>query len=746
MSNLSYDSFNYNKRYAKVKFQYRRHLMDNELDELQDIANAQIGDNMEQLYSTEGVTYGLEVQENTGDTANKVKVLTGFVLKYNVDNQYGFLVLRIAEQVVTGFTTPGALRTDTLYLDVYKEEIDSTEDANIINPYETVETSRREKLVADFAINEGASGPPAVVPSGHAYIELARITRGAGDANINTADISETNKDYATLRISYNDLQDLPLPPDFSIFVQSDDPSGVAGGSNDIDQGDIWFDTTGGTISQNVAKSDWLAGAATDWWNPIDDTAYAGSWNAVTDQAPTKNAVYDTLSTHYANASAHHVRYADSEAKAACVSDTAYGAGWNAVTDVAPSKNAVYDTLNTHYADADAHHNQSHNIESTSDHNITGSFVTGSVPGYRTGDSKFHPYGIQRRIWNSGGGAYSTNADYIAAFDVVLDRRDFVSNALAGTALKAALEDATVKSIFVKGYAPHQYFEIGATVTQASSQDVVFEPGTIVDMTAAGTYINVGTGCTIRNMFVAGGDTAGSATRGLVYKSADNAVLINCRVSASAGYGFAGATSSEEGGLFGCESLSAAYGGFYRLSNLVNCISDSDSDVVARGGFQDCAHLEGCVSHDSGGAGFDTCNYITACYAYQCDDAGFNDCFQLSSCYSYNNDQGYNGCNDMAACRASINTRDGFKACVQIAGCTAYDNTTDGFDACSNLSGCLSDINGVDGYVDCNRVSGCAGDGNSQFDFHGGDYYSACWAGSGGWNGSFSYKDNDSCN
>lgn len=34
-------------------------------------------------------------------------------------------------------------------------------------------------------------------------------------------------------------------------------------------------------------------------------------------------------------------------ALAAAISDTAYGSGWNAVTTIAPSKNAVYDIIST---------------------------------------------------------------------------------------------------------------------------------------------------------------------------------------------------------------------------------------------------------------------------------------------------------------------------------------------------------------------------------------------------------------
>jgi hypothetical protein len=49
------------------------------------------------------------------------------------------------------------------------------------------------------------------------------------------------------------------------------------------------------------------------------------------------------ISTHAGNASAHHTKYTDGDAQTAAVDDTVYGAGWNGVTNQAPSKNAVYD-------------------------------------------------------------------------------------------------------------------------------------------------------------------------------------------------------------------------------------------------------------------------------------------------------------------------------------------------------------------------------------------------------------------
>ena len=61
----------------------------------------------------------------------------------------------------------------------------------------------------------------------------------------------------------------------------------------------------------------------------------------------TDTAIDTDVGTHTGLPSAHHIRYADSEAKAAAVSDAAYGSGWGSVTDIAPSKKATYDKIQT---------------------------------------------------------------------------------------------------------------------------------------------------------------------------------------------------------------------------------------------------------------------------------------------------------------------------------------------------------------------------------------------------------------
>ena len=83
----------------------------------------------------------------------------------------------------------------------------------------------------------------------------------------------------------------------------------------------------------NTIAADILAINA-NWEALVSDTAYdATTWDAVTDVAPSKNAVRDKIATIDA-------------AITAAVSDTAYNATtWDAVTGVAPSKNAVRDKM-----------------------------------------------------------------------------------------------------------------------------------------------------------------------------------------------------------------------------------------------------------------------------------------------------------------------------------------------------------------------------------------------------------------
>ena len=95
----------------------------------------------------------------------------------------------------------------------------------------------------------------------------------------------------------------------------------------------------------------------------VSNTPYGSGWSGAADMAPSQQAIYnkiealpvgvtqqdvnESINTHTELPSAHHTRYADSEAKAACVSDLIYSSGWATITDIAPSKRAVYDKIQT---------------------------------------------------------------------------------------------------------------------------------------------------------------------------------------------------------------------------------------------------------------------------------------------------------------------------------------------------------------------------------------------------------------
>lgn len=85
----------------------------------------------------------------------------------------------------------------------------------------------------------------------------------------------------------------------------------------------------------------WQRNCAVAINDSVSNTAYAASWDGVTDAAPSKDAVYDKIE-------------AAATAAAALVSDTAYAGSWDGVTTIAPSKNAVYDKIETVISGANA--------------------------------------------------------------------------------------------------------------------------------------------------------------------------------------------------------------------------------------------------------------------------------------------------------------------------------------------------------------------------------------------------------
>jgi hypothetical protein len=136
-------------------------------------------------------------------------------------------------------------------------------------------------------------------------------------------------------------------------FLTTDGTSaswGTPAGAGDVLQADLYTDgKVKDTLIPDGITRDAEAAAAYAPLAAIDDTAYdAGTWDAVTDKAPTQNAVRDEIESVKATIGALDAAAVGADAAgtaAGLISDTAYGVGWNGDTGHSPSKNAVYDAL-----------------------------------------------------------------------------------------------------------------------------------------------------------------------------------------------------------------------------------------------------------------------------------------------------------------------------------------------------------------------------------------------------------------
>lgn len=104
-------------------------------------------------------------------------------------------------------TTPGAPRTDTVYLDVWEREVGALEDPGVVNPAIGIETSVRIRREWVVRVLEGSVTLPKP-PAGHVYYELANLVRPAGAADIGGEQITDLRRTGLTL-VSQRDLQQI---------------------------------------------------------------------------------------------------------------------------------------------------------------------------------------------------------------------------------------------------------------------------------------------------------------------------------------------------------------------------------------------------------------------------------------------------------------------------------------------------------------------------------------------------------
>jgi hypothetical protein len=94
-------------------------------------------------------------------------------------------------------------------------------------------------------------------------------------------------------------------------------------------------------IKAYVDSTAWSSAASV-----ISDTAYGSSWDWDTTHAPSKNVLYDEMSTMNTNITNLQTDVTNIQTSlGSVVSDTAFWSSWDGDTTHAPSKNAVYDVL-----------------------------------------------------------------------------------------------------------------------------------------------------------------------------------------------------------------------------------------------------------------------------------------------------------------------------------------------------------------------------------------------------------------
>ena len=644
-----------------------------------------------------------------------------------------------------------------------------------------------------------------------------------------------------------------------SVYVQDDEPSSVAGGSNDIEIGDRWIDTDESPeLTSYIAQSSWNAGDATDWLqtsyynhaaehesgggDEVDATNLQNVGNS-SGNVPISNGTLNTDlnadqldgndASDFASAAAYaahdhsagdptQVTHSDILAPGANdhhnqqhalsgsdhTGDLAYTqvdgivktSGGGGSTDLSRSDHAhtgsdgsdqvAHSDLDPASVSSDQHHNQQHALSgsdhtgdlaytqvdgivktsggggstelSRSDHAHTGSdgsdqIAASNVSGF---DAAAKSAAVDNTAYASSWDgvndeAPSKNAVYdkinsIDAFDAVIK---------PGDDLEAALEDSSLKTIFIKN---------GTYSISVTSDPIQFSSGsklvigeskinTIIQLTGTS---QVGTGNIIlddhhllMNVKVDASSLSSVANDIVIrFDNSNQYSQCGCEHVWVVGNGAIDAFRSDDRTthtmhLLYCHASDCTRG-YYDLNNLTECkandctfgfsscadIKGSEAYTTGAGGtmsgdgFEDCNLLVNCAVVD-GAVGFRDCNYLSNCIADTCK-AGFDNCDHVSSCEAINGDNhvyssvspigGFLNCRYLSNCVANNSKVHGFYQCFMVSSCDARFNTDSpygvGFYGCDMLSSCNSYSN-IGGFYQCSLGAALSASSNTSYNY-----------------------------
>lgn len=195
MADITRDQFDEDKAVVKKILQKQVHLTDADLNEQFDVELNRDRRTLSCLCGHESKRFGDGFKVVGTGASLAVTIKAGFAA-FLVDTELAAL-LRLAEDyTLSGFTTWTVSRTDYIYIDITEEEVDASDDPNIVNPDIGEETCRDIRLSYTFNISEGAA--PGTPPANHTYISIATVTKTTG-SNIEAGDVSVLVDEFTTL-------------------------------------------------------------------------------------------------------------------------------------------------------------------------------------------------------------------------------------------------------------------------------------------------------------------------------------------------------------------------------------------------------------------------------------------------------------------------------------------------------------------------------------------------------------------
>jgi len=188
-----------NSGYESFIFQQGKSLLDAEVNTIQSIIKFRLEEITKRAIGKG--TIGTDFEVYASSNANEIKIKKGIFV------HEGKMIRIPSDVTVTGLNTPvGSDRTDVVFAEWFIDEIDYTEDSNLLDPSLGLETVRADKIDVQIKVAEGIDPNPT---AGKSYFQIATLNRLDGIATVATSQIQDdrrkTSNTYVTEGLEVTD-------------------------------------------------------------------------------------------------------------------------------------------------------------------------------------------------------------------------------------------------------------------------------------------------------------------------------------------------------------------------------------------------------------------------------------------------------------------------------------------------------------------------------------------------------------